>query len=84
MIATPEPSLTPSQKAGVLIEALPWLGEFAGALFVVKYGGNAMVDDELKLAFAQDIAFLRYVGLRRHRGALIARSFSSSGRKLWR
>ena len=35
-----------------------------GALVVVKYGGNAMVDDELKLAFAQDVAFLRYAGLR--------------------
>ena len=63
MTATPDPSLTPSQKAGVLIEALPWLGEFAGALFVVKYGGNAMVDDALKRAFAQDMVFLRRVGL---------------------
>ncbi|GAA4124134.1 acetylglutamate kinase [Knoellia locipacati] len=51
-------------KARTLVEALPWLEEFRGALVVVKYGGNAMVDDELKLAFAQDIAFLRYVGLR--------------------
>ena len=51
-------------KASTLVEALPWLEEFRGALVVVKYGGNAMVDDELKLAFAQDIAFLRYVGLR--------------------
>ena len=40
MIATPEPSLTPSQKAGVLIEALPWLQQFAGALVVVKNGGK--------------------------------------------
>ena len=51
-------------KASTLVEALPWLEAFRGALVVVKYGGNAMVDDELKLAFAQDIAFLRYVGLR--------------------
>lgn len=50
-------------KASTLIEALPWLEAFRGALVVIKYGGNAMVDDELKLAFAQDIAFLRYVGL---------------------
>jgi acetylglutamate kinase len=56
--------LRAEQKAEVLIEALPWLQEFAGALFVVKYGGNAMVDDELKRAFAQDMVFLRQVGLR--------------------
>jgi len=51
-------------KASALVEALPWLERFRGALVVVKYGGNAMVDDALKLAFAQDIAFLRYAGLR--------------------
>ncbi|MDO8152040.1 acetylglutamate kinase [Isoptericola sp. b408] len=55
--------LRPDQKAEVLIEALPWLQEFAGALVVVKYGGNAMVDAELKAAFAQDMVFLRQVGL---------------------
>ncbi len=51
-------------KARTLVDALPWLEEFRGALVVVKYGGNAMVDDSLKAAFAQDIAFLRYAGLR--------------------
>jgi acetylglutamate kinase len=51
-------------KAQTLVEALPWLERFQGALVVIKYGGNAMVDDELKLAFAQDIVFLRYAGLR--------------------
>ncbi|HOF64769.1 MAG TPA: acetylglutamate kinase [Dermatophilaceae bacterium] len=51
-------------KAGTLVEALPWLERFRGALVVVKYGGNAMIDDTLKRAFAQDIAFLRYAGLR--------------------
>ena len=56
--------LRPEQKAEVLVEALPWLQEFAGALVVVKYGGNAMVDDALKAAFAQDMVFLRRVGLR--------------------
>ena len=55
--------LRPDQKAEVLIEALPWLERFAGALFVVKYGGNAMIDDDLKRAFAQDMVFLRMVGL---------------------
>ena len=54
--------LTAQQKAGVLIEALPWLQRFAGAIVVVKYGGNAMVDDELKLAFAKDMVFLRSAG----------------------
>jgi acetylglutamate kinase len=52
------------RKAAVLIEALPWLQEFHGALVVVKYGGNAMVDEELKRAFAQDMVFLRLAGLR--------------------
>jgi acetylglutamate kinase len=51
-------------KALTLVEALPWLEQFRGALVVVKYGGNAMVDDTLKAAFAQDVAFLRYAGLR--------------------
>ena len=51
-------------KAEVLIEALPWLQRFHGALVVVKYGGNAMVDDQLKRAFAQDMVFLRLAGLR--------------------
>jgi acetylglutamate kinase len=48
----------------VLLEALPWLQEFEGALVVIKYGGNAMVDDALKAAFAKDMVFLRQVGLR--------------------
>ena len=51
-------------KAQTLVEALPWLEQFRGALVVVKYGGNAMLDEELKAAFAQDIVFLRYAGLR--------------------
>jgi acetylglutamate kinase len=51
-------------KATVLAEALPWLKTFHGATIVVKYGGNAMIDDELKSSFAQDIVFLRLAGLR--------------------
>lgn len=51
-------------KAGTLIEALPWLMQYAGKIVVIKYGGNAMIDDELKLAFAQDIVFLRQAGVR--------------------
>ena len=51
-------------KAGVLIEALPWLMDYAGKIMVIKYGGNAMIDDELKCAFAQDIVFLRQCGVK--------------------
>ncbi len=51
-------------KANTLIEALPWLAEFAGQTVVIKYGGNAMIDDDLKRAFAEDIVFLRRVGLK--------------------
>ena len=51
-------------KAATLVEALPWLQRFQDALVVVKYGGNAMTDETLKAAFAQDVAFMRYAGLR--------------------
>ena len=51
-------------RAQVLAGALPWLRRFAGSIVVVKYGGNAMIDDELKSAFAADMVFLRTVGLR--------------------
>ncbi|MCA0253822.1 MAG: acetylglutamate kinase [Actinobacteria bacterium] len=51
-------------KARVLIEALPWLEQYVGKVMVIKYGGNAMVDDRLKAAFAQDIVFLHTVGVR--------------------
>jgi acetylglutamate kinase len=50
-------------KAAVLVEALPWLQRFHGNIIVVKYGGNAMIDDTLKQAFAQDMVFLRLAGL---------------------
>ncbi|MFN2479351.1 MAG: acetylglutamate kinase [Pseudonocardiaceae bacterium] len=55
---------TAGQKAAVLVEALPWLQRFHGTTVVLKYGGNAMLDDELKSAFAQDMVFLRLAGLR--------------------
>ncbi|MFI0796143.1 acetylglutamate kinase [Micromonospora rubida] len=51
-------------KAETLIEALPWLARLAGATVVVKFGGNAMVDPDLKRAFAADMVFLRYAGLK--------------------
>ncbi|MFH6890139.1 acetylglutamate kinase [Corynebacterium aurimucosum] len=49
-------------RATVLAEALPWLQHYRDKIVVVKYGGNAMVDDSLKAAFAADMVFLRTVG----------------------
>jgi acetylglutamate kinase len=51
-------------KAATLIEALPWLARFHGSTIVVKYGGHAMTSPELRRAFAADMVFLRYAGLR--------------------
>ncbi|MGI8334694.1 acetylglutamate kinase [Actinomadura scrupuli] len=51
-------------KASILIEALPWLERFHGRTVVIKYGGHAMADEALRHAFAEDIVFLRYAGLR--------------------
>lgn len=51
-------------KAETLIESLDWLREFHGRIVVVKFGGNAMVDDALQTAFAQDMAYLRFVGIK--------------------
>ncbi|MEV0336375.1 acetylglutamate kinase [Nocardia sp. NPDC050717] len=56
-------SLSALDKAHVLAGALPWLQKFRDKIVVVKYGGNAMIDDELKAAFAADMAFLRTVGV---------------------
>lgn len=51
-------------KAETLIESLPWLQRFHQKVVVVKFGGNAMVDENLQRAFAQDMAYLRWVGIR--------------------
>jgi acetylglutamate kinase len=51
-------------KAATLIEALPWLERFHGQTAVIKFGGHAMTDQALCAAFAQDLVFLRYAGLR--------------------
>jgi acetylglutamate kinase len=56
--------LTPLDKAEILAEALPWLQRFHGRIVVIKYGGHAMVDEQLKQAFAQDMVFLRLAGIR--------------------
>lgn len=57
------PAVEPA-KAATLAAALPWLKAYHGKIVVVKYGGNAMVDDELKRAFAEDIVFLRMAGFK--------------------
>lgn len=51
-------------KAEVLIESLPWLKKFSDAIIVIKFGGNAMVDDGLLRAFAEDVVYLRLAGIR--------------------
>ena len=51
-------------KTEVLIEALPWLKKFRDAIMVIKFGGNAMVNDELLRAFAEDVVYLRLAGIR--------------------
>lgn len=63
--SAPQPAtqLTAAQKVSVLIDAMPWIEEFRGAVVVVKYGGNAMIDESLKRDFAQDIVHLRLLGL---------------------
>jgi len=50
-------------KANVLMEALPWIKNFYGKTIVIKYGGNAMVEEKLKEGFARDIILMKYIGL---------------------
>lgn len=57
-------SISPEVRAAVLVEALPYLRRFYGSTLVVKYGGNAMVHEALKAQVMQDVALLRYVGIR--------------------
>lgn len=59
-----DPSKPDPAKARTLAAALPWLKRYHGKIVVVKYGGNAMTDDHLKRAFAEDIAFLRFAGFK--------------------
>jgi acetylglutamate kinase len=65
MTANTDPRLADAEsKAATLIESLPWLKQFAGQIVVVKFGGNAMVDESLQRAFAEDMVYLRHVGLK--------------------
>jgi acetylglutamate kinase len=50
-------------KANVLMEALPYLKRFAGKTIVIKYGGHAMADEQLKESFARDVVLMKYIGL---------------------
>lgn len=57
-------NLNPEIRAGILVEALPYIQEYAGKIIVVKYGGNAMINEELKQAVIRDIVLLNLVGIR--------------------
>jgi len=63
-MSTPDRGGPDPVKASTLAAALPWLMKYHGQVIVVKYGGNAMVDDQLKSAFAEDIVFLRMAGFK--------------------
>ena len=52
------------EKANVLIEALPYIRSFCGKVFVIKYGGAAQTEDELKDYFAQDVVLLSFIGIK--------------------
>ena len=51
------------KKAGILIEALPYIQKLNGKTVVIKYGGHAMTDESLKLAFARNVSLLKLVGI---------------------
>ncbi len=51
------------EKAKTLVEAMPYIQTFRGKTFVIKYGGNAMIEESLKQGFAQDVVLLRYIGI---------------------
>ena len=53
-----------NDKAAILVEALPYIQDFYGKTLVIKYGGNAMINDELKEKVMQDITLMKYVGIR--------------------
>ena len=55
--------MTPNEKAKILSEALPYIKKFYGKTIVIKYGGNAMIDESLKHSFARDVVLLKLVGM---------------------
>ncbi len=60
----PDRGFSPTQRAGALVEALPYIQRFHDAIVVVKFGGNAMIDAGLAATFAEDVVLLRSIGLR--------------------
>ncbi len=64
--ATMDPivEFSPERRAAVLVETLPYIQQFAGSVIVVKFGGNAMVDDQLAVQFAEDVVLMHSVGIR--------------------
>lgn len=55
--------ITTAQKTSVLVEALPYMQKFAGKTIVIKYGGNAMINEELKKTVIQDIVLMKCIGI---------------------
>ena len=56
--------IDPGTRAAILVEALPYIQAFSGKTVVIKFGGNAMVDEALSHSFAADIVLLRAIGLK--------------------
>lgn len=63
-LTTPTDAAQAAAKAATLVESLPWLKQFHNQTMVIKFGGNAMIDEDLLRAFAEDIVYLRYAGIR--------------------
>ncbi|MBR4903731.1 MAG: acetylglutamate kinase [Selenomonadaceae bacterium] len=62
-VAEPIKNYSAGDRAAILVEALPYIQEFHGKTIVIKYGGNAMVNDDLKASVMQDIALMKFVGI---------------------
>ncbi|MEC8920602.1 MAG: acetylglutamate kinase, partial [Actinomycetota bacterium] len=59
-----ESGFSPERRASVLVETLPYIQRFSGSVIVVKFGGNAMVDEALATQFAEDVVLMHSVGIR--------------------
>ena len=64
MISRQEESATPAMRARILVEALPYIRNFRGKRVLIKYGGSAMLNEDLKRDFAEDIALLGFIGIK--------------------
>ena len=74
------------RKADVLLEALPYIKSYSGKIFVIKYGGSALIDPDIKKGVLEDIVFMSYVGIRpvlvHGGGPFINRELKGLGRKI--